>query len=90
MTEEISLVNAEVLTMEDLYHDALAEVQSHDAKVVTEFLKNRLVEVQRLQSLLTKTQEEIDRITKMSVEDAAIAIKNMNDGIGRIKTSYLF
>lgn len=90
MTEETALVNAEVLTMEDLYHDALAEVQSHDAKVVTEFLKNRLTEVQRLQALLTKTQEEIDKITKMSVEDAAIAIRNMTDDFGRVKRSHPF
>lgn len=67
-------VNAEVLTMQDLYASALAEVSQHDSKIVTEYIKSRLTELQRLQNLLQRTQSELDEVMKLPVDEAAALI----------------
>lgn len=69
-------------TMQDLFNAALAELTTTDQQIVQEHIKNRLIEVQRLRTLLDKAERELNDFMAQPLEEAVLRLTRQSSYTG--------
>lgn len=69
-------------TMQDLFNAALAELTTTDQHIVQEHIKNRLIEVQRLRTLLDKAERELNDFMAQPLEEAVLRLTRQSSYTG--------
>lgn len=69
-------------TMQDLFNAALAELSVSDQQIVQEHIKNRLIEVQRLRTLLNKAERELNDFMAQPLEEAILRLTRQSSYTG--------
>lgn len=71
-TRPATAVEAEVMTMEDVFQQALEDVQTTDTAAVRELIAERMREIRRLKALVAKAERELAQLRSMTLEEAAM------------------